>query len=67
MIIKTRGEYDHNQKRLKVLHIQMDAEGIHALKKILNRALNTWPEAPEEFKELSDMLEHGRVPQEYNR
>ena len=38
---------------------------INAFRTALNRALNCWPEAPAELKELSDMLEHGRILQDY--
>ena len=32
---------------------------------ILNRALNTWDTAPAEWKELSDVLNHGNTLQNY--
>jgi hypothetical protein len=31
----------------------------------MNRALNCWPDAPPELKELADMLNHGKILQDY--
>lgn len=46
--------------------ILTNTEGtIDQFKQILNRALNCWPECPPDFKELADMLFHGRVLQDY--
>jgi hypothetical protein len=34
-------------------------------KEAIRRALNTWPDAHPELKELGDMLMHGKVLQDY--
>lgn len=39
---------------------------INQFRTILNQALNCRPEAPACWKELSDMLEHGRILQDYH-
>lgn len=47
------------------LNITLSAESINTFRTILDRALNCWPHCPNEWKELSDMLNHGRVLQNY--
>lgn len=41
------------------------AESEQAFKILVRRALNTWPDAHPDLKELGDMLDHGRVLQDY--
>ncbi len=38
---------------------------LDAFEKILNRALNCWPDAPSEWKHLIDILMHGKPLQDY--
>lgn len=38
---------------------------LRGFRKILHRALNTWPECPAEWKEVADMIEHGKILQDY--
>lgn len=47
------------------IQIILPAERIEEFKTILNRALNCWADAPPEWKELSDILEHGQILQDY--
>jgi hypothetical protein len=47
------------------LNLALDEKESIQLRQILNRALNTWPEAPADFKSLSDLLDHGRILQPY--
>ena len=47
------------------LEIDFEGSSIELFKKLVARALNTWDQAPAELKELGDMLEHGRVTQDY--
>ena len=35
-------------------------------KLMVRRALNTWDDAPQELKELGDMLDHGKILQDYS-
>lgn len=34
-------------------------------KRLVDRALNCWDDAPKELKDLGDMLTHGRITQDY--
>lgn len=36
-----------------------------AFKELVRRGLNCWPEAHPELKELGDILDHGRILQDY--
>ena len=47
------------------LKIELNEKETIQFRQILNRALNTWPEAPADFKSLSDLLDHGRILQPY--
>lgn len=47
------------------LHLSIKADALPGLITILSRALNCWPEAPAEWKQLADMLVHGKVLQNY--
>lgn len=47
------------------LELSLDIEARNQLIAILNRALNTWPEAPADWKGLADYLVHGRILQQY--
>lgn len=38
---------------------------LDAFEKILNRALNCWPDCPPEYKHLADILMHGKPLQDY--
>lgn len=48
------------------IQLSLDIEATKQLCVILNRALNTWPDAPAQWKELSDMLTHGAILQKYS-
>lgn len=48
------------------LVLTLDETAKDQLTILLNRALNTWPEAPKDWKELADYLVHGRVLQNYD-
>lgn len=56
-----------NPESIEGLHISLTEDSIFSFRKILLRALNTWPECPAEWKELADLIEHGTVLQDYNR
>ena len=45
--------------------MELDAEAITSFKQVLNRALNCWPDAPPEWKDLADRLEFGKPLQNY--
>lgn len=47
------------------LRLELDEEATKQLERILNRALNTWPEAPADWKSLADYLMHGKILQPY--
>jgi len=47
------------------LEIQLDEKEVKQFQQVLNRALNCWPEAPADWKSLSDLLDHGRILQPY--
>lgn len=47
------------------LEISLEESEIKAFQAILNRALNTWPDAPADWKSVADLLEFGRVLQPY--
>jgi hypothetical protein len=47
------------------LNLQLSGNSVIRFQKLLDRALNCFPGAHPEFKEFSDMLNHGRVLQDY--
>lgn len=47
------------------IHFSVTEESIPGFKELVRRALNCWPDAHPELKELGDMLEHGKVLQDY--
>lgn len=53
------------ENKLVGLKLEMEGHSLIFFRQILNRALNCWPEAPAEWKQLSDMLEHGKILQDY--
>jgi hypothetical protein len=57
-----------NPESIDVLHLSItkDDSSITQFRELLNRALNCWPECPVDFKQLSDLLEHGKILQEYS-
>jgi hypothetical protein len=57
--------FDADGKLDKVQLTLEDKETIRSFQTLLNRALNTWPDAPPEWKELSDRIEHGKALQDY--
>ena len=48
-------------------HFSITEESLPSFTKAINRALNTWDDAPAEMKELGDMLTHGKILQDYNK
>jgi hypothetical protein len=48
------------------LTLTLDNKAVAELTNLLNRALNTYPEAPADWKGLSDMLVHGKILQLYS-
>lgn len=43
----------------------VDCKNITRFTEAMNRALNCWPDASPELKELGDMLNHGKILQDY--
>ena len=52
-------------ERLSVFFLEDDSQGITIFKELVNRALNCWPKAPKDLKELGDMLTHGYITQDH--
>jgi hypothetical protein len=44
----------------------VDEEAINQFTELVNRALNAWPDAPKDLKDLGDMLTHGRITQDHS-
>lgn len=58
----SRGTGEH----LETIQINLSSEdSILAFKEAIQRALNCWPDAHPEMKELGDMLMHGKILQDY--
>lgn len=54
------------RENIETIHISLSSEeSISAFKEAIRRATNCWPDAHPEMKELADMLEHGKVLQNY--
>lgn len=49
----------------ETLCLTVSYENLKEFQKILDRALNCWPDAPVFWKELADKLTHGKVTQDY--
>lgn len=47
------------------LRLYISGESIRTFKWMLDRALNCWPDAHPDLKELGDMLTHGRITQDH--
>lgn len=59
------GEIYPHQRKINKITLTLSEESIEQFKTILSRALNTFPEAHPDWKELWDMMEHGYVLQDY--
>lgn len=55
----------NNDNSLHFLRIEVTEESLPIFEQLINRALNCWDNAPQEIKELGDMLTHGRVTQDH--
>jgi hypothetical protein len=47
------------------VHITATKDDVAAIKELVQRGCNLWPDAPPAIKELADKLTHGRVLQDY--
>ena len=47
------------------IHLSVTEESLPHFETLIHRALNCWDSAPQEIKELGDMLTHGRVTQDH--
>jgi hypothetical protein len=56
----------NSSEKIDGAHIAITEESMESFTKMVNRALNTWDDAPKDLKELGDMLVHGRVLQDYS-
>ena len=54
-----------NPESIENIYISLTEKDINTFRKVLLRALNTWPDCPTNWKELADLIEHGKVLQEY--
>jgi hypothetical protein len=52
-------------ERILIHCIQDSDKGIDLIKELVQRALNCWPDAPKDLKDLGDMLTHGRITQDH--
>jgi len=48
------------------LRIEITQESIANFTELINRALNCWDGAPEELKQLGDMITHGYITQDHS-
>ena len=64
MTIKCTATRNDNNS-LHLLRIEVTEESLPIFEQLINRALNCWDSAPQEIKELGDMLTHGRVTQDH--
>jgi len=49
----------------KCLQINVHEQAVPAFKDLVQRAMNTWPDAPAELKEFADLLLEGKILQDY--
>jgi hypothetical protein len=47
------------------IHISVTEESIPVFEQLIHRALNCWDSAPQEIKELGDMITHGHITQDH--
>jgi hypothetical protein len=45
--------------------IVVDKSSLPAFRDMLQRAMNTWPDAPAELKEFADLILDGKILQDY--
>jgi hypothetical protein len=45
--------------------ISVTESSLLMFQELVNRALNCWPDAPKELKDMGDMLTHGRITQDH--
>ncbi len=60
--VKGLTEYKSNEEALGIF---VPKEFVEAFKQLVQRATNTWPDAPPEIKEFADMICEGKVLQDY--
>lgn len=54
-----------SSEAISEIHFSVTAESLPNFTKLVNRALNCWPNAPAELKQLGDMLTEGKILQDY--
>lgn len=47
------------------LTVYLSPKALPAFKSLVQRAMNTWPDAPAELKEFADLLLEGKILQDY--
>ena len=59
--------YDIDERQTPYVRVYIQGkESIEQFKVLLNRALNTWDDAPPELKALADTIIYGQQLQDYN-
>jgi hypothetical protein len=56
-----------NDGNLIHLNLSINQESLPNFLRLIDRALNCWDNAPQELKELGDMLTHGRITQDHSQ
>lgn len=55
----------HDSECMTGVTIVVDNDSLKNFKLTLARAVNVWPDAPDEIKELHDLIVHGKILQKY--
>lgn len=59
--------YDIDERQTPYVRVYIQGkDSIEQFKVLLNRALNTWDDAPPELKALADQIIYGQQLQDYN-
>jgi hypothetical protein len=59
-----RENLSHDKQPVSTVRI-VGAESLDAFKQLVQRACNTWTDAPPEIKEFADMVTNGQIFQNY--
>jgi hypothetical protein len=54
-----------DSNKIAEIKISVTQSSLPEFNELIDRALNCWPDAPKELKDLGDMLTHGRITQDH--
>ena len=66
-VIKYAGAIAVIQQSDGAINVEIRPEALNDFKELVRRATNTWPDAPQNIHEFSDIIRVGHIQQDYSR